>query len=220
MKTKTSNFKTVLLVMTLSIVTSISAFANENYNQAMAAALNQFGTSENIADFQETANSFNRISNLTTKEWLPNYYQAQCYILMSFMEKENAQKDAYLDLAENALNAIIKIEPENSEVLALQAFMYTGRIVIDPMTRGREYSILSNQSLQKALIINPNNPRALYLQLTNEIGMAQFFGTDTSIFCERITSLNNKWDELNQTEGMNPSWGKGQAQGLNRNCSE
>jgi hypothetical protein len=186
----------------------------------MAAALGQFSTARNISEYQETANSFNRISNLASTQWLPNYYQAQCYILMSFMEKDATQKDAYLDRAEKAITTVLAIQPENSEAFALQAFMFTGRLVIDPMTRGREYSIRSNQSLKKSLAINPTNPRALYLQLTNEIGTAGFFGTDTSIYCERITTLNENWDKFNKTEAMNPSWGKNQALGLKSNCKQ
>lgn len=210
MKTTTTLF--------LSFSLSLMGFTNNNYHQAMQAALNQFSTAKNITDLQSTANSFNRISNNADQEWLPNYYKAHCYILMSFMEKNGTQKDAFLDIAEEAIHKVLKVQPENSEAYALQAFMFTGRLVVDPMTRGREYSILSNTALKKSLAINPTNPRALYLQLTNEIGTAGFFGTDTSVYCERIEALNTNWDKYNKTKGMEPSWGKDQANGLKSNC--
>lgn len=208
---------TTVIAVLLSILTYAGTPA---YNQAMKAALGQFSTSKSVDELQATANSFQRISKIADQEWLPEYYQAHCYILMSFSITDNTQKDAYLDIAETAITNILERQPMNSEALALQAFMYTGRLVIDPMTRGREFSIKSNESLKKSLSINPQNPRALYLQLTNEIGMADFFGTDSAIYCERIKSLQKNWDTYNQVQDLEPSWGKNQAQSLKANCND
>lgn len=210
--------KTFTTIIAL-LLTGQSFAGNSAYEQAMEAALGQFATSKSVDDMQSTANSFQRIAKIAEAEWLPEYYQAHCYVLMSFMIKDGAQKDAYLDIAEKSINKVLELQPKNTEAYALQAFLYTGRLVVDPMTRGREYSIKSHESLKKSLAINPTNPRALYLQLTNEIGTANFFGTDTSIFCERIETLQTNWDSYNQVDNMNPSWGKDQAQTLKANCN-
>ena len=184
----------------------------------MVSALNQFKASKSLSDFQNTANTFNRISSAANTEWLPSYYQAQCYIYMSFMDKDAGNKDAYLDLAESSINHILALTPNNSEAFALQSFMYTGRLVVDPMTRGKEYTMLSMSAIKKSLAINPTNPRALYLELSNEVGMASFFGTDKSVYCDRINALLENWDSYNQVADMHPSWGKGQVEGLTSNC--
>ncbi len=210
--------KTFTTIIAL-LLTGQSFAGNSAYEQAMEAALSQFATSKSVEDMQSTANSFQRIAKFADAEWLPEYYQAHCYVLMSFMIKDGAQKDAYLDVAEKSITKVLELQPTNTEAYALQAFLYTGRLVVDPMTRGREYSIKSHESLKKALAINPTNPRALYLQLTNEIGTANFFGTDTSIFCERIETLQTNWDSYNQVADMNPSWGKNQAQNLKADCN-
>ena len=209
------------ITFTFALLISMFTFANNPaYEKAMESALNQFKASKDVATFQSTANSFQRIANLANTEWLPEYYQAQCYILMSFMDKDPIQRDGYLDIAEKSINKVLELQPQNSEAYALQAFMYTGRLVVDPMTRGKEYSIKSHESLKKSLAINPTNPRALYLQLSNEIGTASFFGTDTSVYCDRIKKLQENWDNYNLVEGMNPSWGKSQANQLQANCTK
>lgn len=158
---------------------------------------------------------------MANEEWLPKYYHAQCYILMSFMDRkaDAATKDAYIDQAETSINSMIEIQPENSEVYALQSFMNTARLVIDPMTRGQEFSIKSATSVKKSLSFNPTNPRALYLQLSNEVGAAQFFGKDVSIYCDRINALLENWDEFNKSEPMHPQWGKNQVIGMAANCT-
>lgn len=211
------------ITTTIAILFSLVLFANNDYNEAMQTALKQYKTSKTVSDFQNTANTFNRISNMAKEEWLPEYYEAQCYILMSFIDKEadGSQKDSYLDIAEKRINSMLEKSPQNDEIYALQSFMYTGRLVIDPMTRGREYSIKSMTSIKTALAFNPHNPRALYLELSNEIGSASFFNEDTSKYCDRINSLMQNWDEYNQTKPMYPVWGKAQVEGLQKqNCQE
>ena len=210
------------ITTTIALCISLLTFAgNTGYNEAMEAALNQYNTAQTVSDFQNTANTFNRISNMAKEEWLPEYYEAQCYILMSFIDKEadGAQKDGYLDIAEKRINNILEKSPQNDEVLALQGFMYTGRLVIDPMTRGQEYSIKSMTSIKTALAFNPHNPRALFLELSNEVGSAAFFNEDTSKYCDRINSLLENWDEYNKSEPMHPVWGKPQVANLQKqNC--
>jgi hypothetical protein len=209
------------ITTTIAILFSIFTMAGNNgYTEAMQSALKQMEVSKSPTDFQNTANTFNRISKMADTEWLPAYYEAQCYILMSFMDREAdaATKDGYLDVAEERINKILKSHPQNDEAYALQSFMYTGRLVIDPMTRGREYSIKSMTAIKTALAFNPKNPRALYLELSNEVGSANFFKEDTSKYCDRINNLFSQWDELNKVAELHPSWGKGQVNGMAKNC--
>ena len=211
------------ITTTIAILLSLVSFANSGYSEAMEAALNQYNTAQTVSDFQNTANTFSRISNMAKEEWLPEYYEAQCYILMSFIDKEAdaAKKDEYLDVAEKRINSMLEKSPQNDEVLALQGFMYTGRLVVDPMTRGKEYSIKSMTSIKTALAFNPHNPRALYLELSNEVGSSAFFKEDTSKYCDRINNLLQNWDEYNQSQPMYPVWGKAQVEGLQKqNCQE
>lgn len=207
------------ITITFALLISMATMAsNTAFNEAMTSALNQFKSSKTVSDFQNTANTFNRISSMANQEWLPEYYQAHCYIYMSFMDKDVVKKDEYLDIAEKSINNILELQPQNSEAYALQSFMYTARLVVDPMTRGKEFTILSMTSIKKSLGINPTNPRALYLQLSNEIGTANFFGTDTSVYCDRINNLIENWDTYNVVENLHPAWGKNQINRLSSNC--
>jgi hypothetical protein len=209
--------KTILTVFALLI--PIFLLANDSaYDKAMTGALTQLGSAQTIADIQNTANSFARISNVAPNDWLAPYYESQCYVLISFREKETTKKDAYLDKAQSLLTPLLSSQSTNSEVFALQSLLYTARLTIDPMTRGQEYMALSGGAYQKALALNPTNPRALYLQLSNEVGMAQFFGEDVSNYCDRIQDLYSHWDEFNQAEKFHPSWGLNQLEGLMQNC--
>lgn len=204
----------------LVCIIGISAFAeNEKYYEAMGKALESFGNSTTVEDFTKAANQFKMIANVENEEWLPLYYNAQCYILIAFKKELPAtDRDNYLDMAQESIDKAINIDDKESEIYALQSMLYTARLVIDPMNRGRKMMGASGSAIKKALNLNPNNPRAQYLLLSNEVGQAQFFGKDTAPFCERINELHKKWDQLNEVPKLYPTWGKKQVEGMAKNC--
>jgi hypothetical protein len=204
---------TFLLAMML-----ISATAN-NYNQAMTNALETMKTARTADELSAVANQFERISNVEPTQWLPLYYQAFSKIRISFMLKDDVEKrDAYLDDAQKSIDAMLELSPTESEIYTLQSLLHTARLVIDPMTRGQQMMMKSGQAVGKAIELNPANPRAQHVLLSNEMGQAQFFGKDVSEFCPRVNALLNNWEELNKSPEFYPVWGKSEVQGLDRNC--
>jgi len=196
----------------------ISATAN-NYNQAMTNALETMKTARTADELSAVANQFERISNVEPTQWLPLYYQAFSKIRISFMLKDDVEKrDAYLDDAQKSIDAMLELSPTESEIYTLQSLLHTARLVIDPMTRGQQMMMKSGQAVGKAMELNPANPRAQYVLLSNEMGQAQFFGKDVSEFCPRVNALLNNWEELNKSPEFYPVWGKSEVQGLDRNC--
>ena len=193
---------------------------SEMYYQKMGEALGGFSTVESVDDYTALASNFERIAGVETEQWLPLYYHAQCYILMSFTDREadGEKKDNYLDIAEGSIDKMIELAPEESEVYALQSFLYTGRIVVDPMSRGMSFSQKSNAAIEKSLKFNPDNPRAKYLRLSNNIGTANFFGQETTQYCEQAEQLLQSWDQFQSESNIHPSWGKELVQGIIIDC--
>jgi len=211
--------KTLTLTIITLLISGVVYAGNPKYEKAMEAALNQLDQCQTITDFNAVANTFKRIGDAEKSEWLPLYYQAFSQIIMSFMEqKDKVKKDAYLDLAESSINKLLESNPEESEVYALQGFMFTARLVVDPQTRGQKYMMLSGESVGKALKINPTNPRALYIQLSNETGAARFFGNDIAPYCDRINHLLENWEAYNSGAKFYPKWGKREVEGMAKGC--
>jgi hypothetical protein len=194
---------------------------NPNYLKKMGETLGKFGACQTVADFQEVANQFGIIAQVEKEAWLPFYYQAQCYVLMSFMEKSSPQKkDEYLDAANIPFEKMLTLVPNESEVYTLQAFYYTARLVVNPQERGQKFGSLSAQAVGKALALEPENPRAQYIQLSNQMGTARFFGQDTKPFCEKATTLLKNWDAYTIKSPIHPSWGKSQVEQMVNQCKE
>ncbi len=206
--------KTIFLSTALFLSMFLMA-SGPKYFQKMGQTLPKFGECKTIDDYQNLANQFKVIANVEDEEWLPKYYEAQCYVLMSFMERENlAKKDEYLDVAELLINKMLELAPNESEAYTLQSFYYTGRLVVNPQERGRKYGALSAQAVNKALAIEPNNPRAQLINLRNELGTAQFFGNDTKPYQAKAKNLLDNWDNYKIKSRLHPRWGKGQVESI------
>ncbi len=211
--------KKVVLLLTAVFFVFTSLAGGPDFQQAMGKTLAGYTDCRTIEDFQGLANKFDRIASAETSEWLPLYYHAHCYIIMSFMEQSDmAKKDEYLDVAEISMNKMIEMVPDESEVYALQSFMLTARLVVDPMTRGQQYSILSGKAVGTALGLSPDNPRAKLISIQNEMGSAQFFGSDISKYCIQAEELLENWDEFKPISPIHPNWGKDQVEGIVKSC--
>lgn len=182
-------------------------FANEAYHQAMSQSIEKLFKAATIADFTESANQFERISQIEKKEWLPLYYASYAYIMISFQEPDNAQKDAYLDQAQKFLDQAMALAPEESELHLLQGFLYPSRITIDPMNRGMQYMEKMNASLDKALQLNPDNPRVYFLRGTMTYHMPEAYGGGAANALPFLKTAQEKFSAFKPKTNLSPNWG-------------
>lgn len=213
--------KTILLSFIILFAFLTAKSQSKEYSNAMSEALIQYSQCKSTDDFQALGNKFGIIAGAEKAEWLPLYYQAHCYIIMSFMEQSDAaKKDNYLDVAEKSIAKMIELAPKEAEVFALQSMFYTARLVVNPMERGQKYSALSSQAVGMALGLDANNPRARFIKLRNDMGTAQFFGTDPKEFCPQASELLANWDNYKVKSPLYPSWGKEQVAEIVNECKK
>ncbi len=206
--------KTLTLIISFALISTITMATSAKFQMAMGKNLGKYAQCKTIEDYQTLANNFEVLAKAEPQEWLPLYYQAHCYILISFNIEGIDLKDPLLDKAELLINKMIEMKPNESEIYALQGFFYTARLVIDPQTRGQQYSMLSNQALSKALSLNSNNPRAKYMLIQNELGTAQFFNSDTAPIYAKANEVFKQWDNYTPKSKIHPNWGKDQLEQL------
>lgn len=210
--------KKIILLIAVVLISLVSMAQKPEFFKAMGETLPQYGECKGVADFQALGNKFEMIANVEKSEWLPLYYHAHCYILMSFMEQDATKKDGYLDVAEKSIKKLIEMAPAEAEVFVLQSFYLTGRLVVNPMERGQEYSGLSGQAIGKALALDATNPRAQMMKIQMDMGTARFFGTDPKSFCPQAKELLANWDNFKPKSPLYPNWGKDQVVGIVKGC--
>lgn len=210
--------KTKILLFALILSVQFSFASDGKYLEAMRKNIQAVYTAQNINDLQATVNTLERIGAAEKTKWEPFYYASFGYIMMSDKEKDNAKKDAYLDLAVAELEKAKKILPNDSELTALEGFIQMLRINIDPATRGQQYSGLAMQSFGKAMALNPENPRAIALMAQMQFGTAKFFGSSTADACGLVTKATEKFSTYKSENPLAPQWGREMNEGLKSQC--
>lgn len=202
----------VFFILVIVMVSSLSAKAMDRtaYEKKMTEALTKLGECKSVADYIEAANQFAVIGKVAKDEWLPWYYYANTYVLLTYIDisADMDKKDQYLDTAEPVITKMLEQFPQESELHVLNGFCIVSRLVVDPSARAMKLYPTYAQAIDKSVETNPNNPRARFFKLSNDIGSAQYMGQDVKPYCPKLQELYDGWDNYKNPSTLYPSWGK------------
>ena len=200
------------LLATLLLSLSLSSFAGgDKYIAAMKGTLAMLDTATTVQTVQNCANRFERIGNAEKKEWLPFYYASLNHITMSYMVTENDQKDAHLDKAEEYLKKAREMkvkDKEKAELVLLQGMIYGSRIQVEPQTRSMKYGPLSGQQYSRAVNLDPENPRATYMQGQSLMFTPEMFGGGRDKAIPVMEEAVEKFKAWEAPSEIHPDWGE------------
>ena len=199
--------KTLYLLSVLTLVT-FTGHGQNNYEQAMKNGLDSMKNMKSSDDFQTLANYFDRIANVEKSQWLPAYYGAYCYIILSFREQDKNKKQLHLDKAKKLIETAVGIGPDESEVYALQGMLYQAYIMLDPQSNGRIYSGMAINSFNKAIELDPGNPRPYYLKGTNLIYTPEAYGGGLKNACPLLNKAAELYEKFEKKNELMPDWGR------------
>jgi hypothetical protein len=212
--------KTTVLTITLFLAGIFTVIAQDGaYEKAMAKAMEEMGAAQSPDQMLAAANTFERISQKASDEYLPLYYAALNMVNYSWTLQEAKQKDEILDRALALVEKANAVSPGNDEVEVMNGYALMAKMTVDPMNRGQAYSPRIMQSFGKAMSMDPTNPRAKIMMAQMELGTAQFMGTEPTNAC----NLAKEGAELlaeEEAKGFEPSWGMDSANYVLQNCSQ
>lgn len=212
--------KTMLITISLIYASFVYGQADSAYYGAMAKGMEQLKNCKEKADYLQTANYFQFVWQAAQGEWLPAYYSGFCYIMAAFNEEKGDQTDQYLDLAQGFIDKSIILDPNESEILALQGMLHQARIKVSPMSRGKKYSELANKSLEEAKTFNPQNPRIYYLFGQNIFNTPKMFGGGAEAAKPYFEEASAKFSAFNPKTMFYPNWGAKTNSILLEKCSK
>jgi hypothetical protein len=185
--------------------------APAGYTEMMAATIAELNSTGDPARLLEIASKFERAAAAAPTDWLPQYYQAYGRTLASFTSKEEGDvKDKYLDQAEASLAQARKLGGDESELLALQGYLFQARLMIDPMNRAQVYSGRAMEAASKAKALNPANPRA-YLVLGNNLYfMPEMYGGGKAAAKPQYEEAKARFAAFKPANSLVPNWGERQ----------
>ena len=204
----------------IKIITTITFFicslvsAQGQFEQGMGKAFQLWGEGKST----EASDLFERIASAEKASWLPNYYVALVNTTTAFRTKDKEQMNLLLSKARKALDAEMDKNPNNAELLVMQAMIHTAWIAFDPMTNGQKLSGTVMELYGKAQAIAPENPRVVFCKAEFEIGGAKFWGTDTKPMCAQIEKSIELFATFKPESAFHPSWGLDRAQEAVKAC--
>jgi hypothetical protein len=204
----------------LKIITTIAFFicsllsAQTQFEQGMTKA----GGLWKEGKITEASAMYERIASAEKNNWLPNYYVALINTTSVFTEKDKTKINLLLTKAQDALDVEMIKDQNNAELYVMQALIYTGWVVADPMTNGMVYSAKVMEAYAKAKAIDSNNPRAVFGEADYQLGGAKWTGVDTKPLCAQVDKAIELFATFKPETAFSPKWGLERALEVQKNC--
>ncbi|NNF34586.1 MAG: hypothetical protein HKN68_10780 [Saprospiraceae bacterium] len=212
--------KTIILILMMSF--SVGIWAQNPYVESMMKGMELIKKAQGKDQYITAANHFDRIAQVEKEQWHPAYHAAFSKAIAATQVSDPSMIEEFLDGAQSSLDNASSIIDNHSEILALQGFIHMLRIGVDPMTRAQQYSGMSSASLQKAIALDENNPRAIFLLAQLSYGTAQFFGSGTEEACqlnEKALALFAAEEKNKKDASFDPQWGRNMSESFKEQCA-
>jgi hypothetical protein len=193
--------------------TTATAAAPAGYTEQLGATIGQVMHTGDAAELQALAAKLERAAAVAPADWLPRYYQAYALVISAFQSKEStAAKDQVLDRAEAALAQARRLKGDESEVLALQAYLYQARLSFEPMVRAQEYLPKVTDAVDQAEALNPANPRPYLIEANNVYHTPTAYGGGAATARTLYEQAQARFAAFKPASPLAPSWGQDQVQ--------
>ena len=212
--------KKCIFLLIAAINLQVAAFSqSDKYVTAMQKNLALFDSAKTAEDYAKLSNTFERIGDAEKTQWLP-YYYAGLAITTSGWTPAITDKDAnaarinsFCDKAES----IATSDADKAEILTLRNMSATQQMIVDPQNRWMTYGKAAGEALEKALKLDPNNPRLYYLQGMSLFGTPEQFGGGKAkakpVF-EKAVQLYKE----QKPKPLYPDWGQKQTEDMIVQC--
>lgn len=191
--------------------------AQSKYEAGMGKAFEQMKAVKTAEDMTATAAFFERIADAEKDKWLPYYYAAYCNYISGWMNPK-ADKDA---IGEKSKDLVLKaelLEKNNAELYILRQMIAVQQLTVDPMSRFQVYGAQAKEALEKAIAIDPSNPRIYLVDGQYKMNVPEAFGGGKEVGKKLFTKSLELFKTFKPASEMHPSWGADQAEKLLAQC--
>lgn len=204
---------------TLFIFLLLPAFLLEapSFEKMMDPAMKSYRKAETVDEMLQVADRFETIKEAHPDEWTPAYYQALLLVSASFDVNDPKQRLALLEESKPIIKTLEQQWPNEPEILTLHSLYYCAELITD-MRRAPEISPMIQVYASRAMEIAPNNPRAAYLSISNNMGKASYFGQDVTPYCKQAQEVLHSFDTFQSETPYAPTWGKDLLEELTQSC--
>lgn len=209
MKLKTLSLTAFILVQFNCMAqTSFTSGKTSGKEEYLAKSLEKAKEIKNENDLQNSINEITRIEVLDANYWLPSYYIAYMESTQSLFASQD-KKEALLADAKARIEKLLDSPyADKSELYTVLGYYYYAKIAQDPQKNGQLFYKDVIINYQKAIGINPANPRPNYLLHLFEEKMSSFMGKKDSDLCEKLAEDKKLFEEFKVADKNYPNWGE------------
>lgn len=196
------------------IITAIAAFAYLNchaqdYKETLKKTFTAYDTTQDVQKKIEASNKLTMIAKKYNTEWSAHFYNAYSKAILSYMEKDEKKRDAYVDEADKELDeAIAGYGKEDDETYVMKAMLANARMAVDGKSRWQKYGKIFNENLEKAKAVNPSNPRIYYLLGISKFYTPKMFGGGKKAALPYFEKADGFFAKESDADITKPYWGK------------
>ena len=202
----------VIIAIALFVTTLVSAQTQFEQGMGRAFGLWKEGKSTEASDM------FERIASAEKTSWLPNYYVALINTTEAFNPANKEKVTILLDKANTALDTELAKNPNNAELLVVQAMSKTALLASNPMTYGMTLSPKIAEIYTLASLLAPENPRVVFCKAEFGIGGAKWTGADVKQLCGQVEKSIELFAKFKPETPFSPKWGLDRATEALKNC--
>ncbi|MDB5020891.1 MAG: hypothetical protein JWQ28_2018 [Pedobacter sp.] len=208
---------TIGLFLLLTSMNSFAQTSNEKFQQAVLKGRELLKNAKGTEDFAKSANYFERVAQVESKEWLAPYYAAYSNLVAGLTSSDNAVKDQYWDKALIEVDQAAALSNNNSEIYALKGYIQYMKLSVDPQNR-LSFMTESAGSLATAKSLNPENPRIYLIMGQNTFYTPEAFGGGKEKAKPILEAAAAKFAIFKPANELEPSWGAERTSELLAQC--
>lgn len=185
--------------------------AQSKYEMLMATRVADIEMPRTIAASTALSEEFLEIANDEKSKWQPYYYASLVTVqkgIELFRANELDKLDEVADAAQIMLDKANNLSANNAEIYILQKMILNLRIMVNPVERYMEFGEESEQNLNKARKIDPENPRINLLEAQEIYFMPQEYGGSKEEGLKLFEKAINQINTYPKKSEFYPSWGK------------
>ncbi|HEY4789188.1 MAG TPA: hypothetical protein VIH57_24230 [Bacteroidales bacterium] len=210
-----------ILLAAVSLIFLLNTAIGQDFNEVLRNSFDTFEKDSTLTGKFNANNKLVLIANKWNDQWITHYYAAYGYTILSFLEKNEDKKDAYLNEADKQLeSAKTLLKKENDEWYVLAALVANARISVKPMSRWKKYGDIFDEDLAKAKSLQPDNPRIYYLEGMKFYHTPKMFGGGEKVALPYFEKADNLFTNESADSILKPFWGKMSNKGMLLKCRE
>ncbi len=209
-----------LMLITCFILSGIVTTYADQYQSQMLKGIEMLQAASTPDAAMEAQGYFERLSALYPKDWLPLYYAAYSSLKSGFQQEKSDAKDAYYQKGIEFIHHAKQLNPDESEIYAMEGYLQLMYISNDAMRRAPSQTVAALELLERAKAMNPSNPRPWFVHGQNTLFTPAFFGggeNNAKPLLEKALALYNGFTPANE---LMPMWGKERCEKLLEKCNK